>query len=355
MSRPLAPEVDPAKSFAAEYRGAGSFAVVHGERTAPGHGEVRLAVAHVGICGTDRHAFHGRMDARIKPPSIIGHEMSGTVVELGDGVGTVAVGDRVVVRPLVACGTCPACVRGHRHICQRLRFLGLDAPGAFQSSWTVPAHTLHHVPPGLSSRHAALIEPLAVACHDLGLGQVTSGETVAVVGGGPIGLLVALVAGQRGCRCVVIEPQAGRRDFALSLGLHAISPEVAVAEVEGLTGGAGADVVVECSGAPSGVRLMTSLARVRGHIVIVGIATDPPPVDLFRCFWRELTIQGARVYEPEDFEDAIAVAATGVLPLDRLISAELPLADIQGAFTRLDAEPDLVKVLVACGPGWEAA
>lgn len=340
--------------LAAEYRGPGRFAVVPGGMRAPGPGEARLTVAQVGICGTDRHAFHGRMDARIRPPAIIGHEMSGTVAEIGAGVDVVRPGDRVVVRPLVACGECPACRRGHRHICQRLRFLGLDAPGAFQSSWTVPAHTLHRLPAGLSSRQAALIEPLAVACHDLRLGQVVGGESVAVVGGGPIGLLVALAARQLRADCLLIEPQAGRRAFAASLGLKTCAPDQAVHTVEESTGGAGADVVFECSGAASGVRLMTDLARVRGRIVVVGIASEPPPVDLFRCFWRELTIQGARVYEPEDFAAAVGLAAGGGLPLDRLISAELPLAEIQDAFARLDAEADLVKVLVTCGPGWEA-
>ena len=140
----------------------------------PGPREARIDVAYCGVCGTDMHIFLGHMDQRIDMPQVIGHETSGTVAEVGAEVSGWAPGDRVVVRPLEPCGQCAACRRGHDHICQNLNFIGIDSPGAFQASQTVPAHTLHRLPDELSLEQAALIEPLAVACHDVRLGEVAA-------------------------------------------------------------------------------------------------------------------------------------------------------------------------------------
>ncbi len=128
------------------YEGPGRFSVGASEVQPPGPGEVRLDVAFSGVCGTDVHIAHGHMDHRVQAPQVIGHEMSGTVAELGPGVEGYAVGDPVVVRPLDTRGETPA-DKGVSHICRDLRFLGIDTPGSFQSSWTVPAFTLHRLPP----------------------------------------------------------------------------------------------------------------------------------------------------------------------------------------------------------------
>ena len=145
---------------AAQYIGNKSFSIVEGTAIPPGEGEVRLQVGYVGICGTDMHIYHGVMDQRVAPPKTIGHEMSGIVMEVGQGVTNVALGDRVVVRPLDYCGECPACVAGHTHVCQNLKFMGIDTPGAMQSSWTVKARTLHKLPENVSLQQGALVEPL---------------------------------------------------------------------------------------------------------------------------------------------------------------------------------------------------
>src|SRR4051794_10110397 len=137
------------------YEGNETFRLGSGEVVAPGRGEVRLDVAYCGVCGTDVHIAHGAMDHRVRIPQGIGHEMSGTVADLGEGVVGFAVGDPVVVRPLDAPGEIPA-DRGHSHISRNLKFLGIDTPGAFQSSWTVPAFTLHRLPAGIDLRLAAL-------------------------------------------------------------------------------------------------------------------------------------------------------------------------------------------------------
>ena len=141
----------------------------------PGPGQVQIAVSHVGICGTDLHIFHGKMDHRVKFPQVLGHETAGTIAAIGEGVTGYSIGDRVTVMPLDPCNQCPACRAGHSHVCMKLKFIGIDTPGGLQARWTVPAHTLHRLPENLSMEHGALIEPIAVACHDVRLGEVKPG------------------------------------------------------------------------------------------------------------------------------------------------------------------------------------
>ncbi|MBN2389156.1 MAG: alcohol dehydrogenase catalytic domain-containing protein [Anaerolineae bacterium] len=314
----------------------------------PGPGEVRINVAYCGICGTDLHIYLGHMDRRVKMPQIMGHEMSGVIAEVGAGVTGWQVGDRVVVRPLAPCGHCPACEAGHSHICYNLKFLGIDTPGALQGSWTVPAYTLHALPDHLPLDKAALIEPLAVACHDVRLGDVQPGEHIVVIGGGPIGTLVALVAQQAGASVIISEVNTFRVNLAREIGLEAVNPQETdlVALVNERTSGAGADVVFEVSGSAAGAAVMTDLVRTRGRIVIVAIFAQAPPVNLHRFFWRELQLRGARVYEPEDFEKAIDLAARDVLPLKHIISAKEPLANLGAVFEQIATDPKLMKVLI---------
>jgi len=336
---------------AAYYEGHETIRIGECVPVAPGAGQVQIEVSHCGICGTDLHIFHGKMDRRVRVPLVMGHEMSGWITALGEGVEGYAVGDRVTVRPLDHCGACPACRAGHSHICQKLKFIGIDSPGAFQGLWTVPGHTLHRLPESLSLAQGALVEPLAVACHDVRLGGVEAGEYVVVQGGGPIGALVALVARSAGTRVVVSEVNPFRLALARRFGLEALNPsETDLVEVVNReTGGAGADVVFEVSGAVAGAEMMTKLPRTRGRIVVVAIFSEPPRVDLFRFFWRELKLFGARVYEPEDFEKAIQLAASGTLPLERLVTATLPLEDLETGLRQMERGGEVMKVLVQCG------
>jgi 2-desacetyl-2-hydroxyethyl bacteriochlorophyllide A dehydrogenase len=314
----------------------------------PGPGQVQIRVSHVGICGTDLHVVRGKMDHRVTFPQVLGHEMSGTIAAAGPGAGDWKPGDRVTVMPLDPCRQCPACAAGHSHICMNLKFIGIDAPGALQSLWTVPAHTLHRLPETLSLEQGALIEPVAVACHDVRLGQVAPGDFAVVLGGGPIGTLVALVARSRGARVLVSEINPYRLELARALGLDAVNPlETSLPALVGeRTAGAGADVIFEVSGSQDGAEIMTQLARTRGRIVIVAIFPQPPRIDLFRFFWRELRLCGARVYEHQDFEAAIRLAESGALPLDRLISARRPIEDVAQAVHQLERGGEVMKILI---------
>lgn len=335
---------------AAYYSGEKIIRIGGAERIEPGHSEVEIKVAYAGICGTDLHIYHGHMDHRVKFPHIMGHEMSGTVSRIGEGVAGVEVGDHVSVMPLHPCGECPACRAGHRHICHHLKFLGIETPGAFQPYWTVPAHTLHKLPTSLSLKHGALIEPLAVACHDVRLGQVQAGEYVVVLGGGPIGTLISLVARDAGARVLVSEINAYRIQLLNELGISTCNPkeEDLLQRVQEDTGGTGADAVFEVTSSFAGAEIMTQLPRTRGRIVIVGIYNKPAPVDLFRFFWRELQLVGARVYEQEDFIQAISLADSGKLPIDKLITKVYPLEELEHGFKEMEGGGSAMKIVLNC-------
>ena len=333
---------------AAFYEGNRSIRIGRQQPVPPRFGEVQLKVSHCGICGTDLHIFHGAMDSRVAMPQVLGHEMAGTVQQCGPGVDGFAAGDRVAVMPLKPCGDCPACQAGHSHICHHLKFLGIDTPGAFQSYWTVPSNTLHRLPDSLSLKHGALIEPLAVACHDVRLAQVKAGDQVVVLGGGPIGLLVALVAQQAGASVIVSEINPYRVELARRLQMQVINPQESdlTRFVMDATQGAGADIVFEVSGSQAGAAVMSDLLRTRGLAVIVAIFAQAPKIDLFRFFWRELRLQGVRVYESQDFAAAIALAASGRLPLDELITDIRPLAELQSSFEALAKGGRVMKILL---------
>lgn len=335
---------------AAQYIGNKSFSITDAESLAPSADEVRLDVGYVGICGTDMHIYHGVMDQRVKPPQVIGHEMSGTIAEIGEQVTGFEIGDRVVVRPLDYCGDCPACDAGNGHVCHNLNFMGIDSPGAFQSSWTVKARTLHKLPNAVSLKNGALIEPLSVACHDVSRARLRAGEKTVVIGGGPIGQLIAQVAKSVGADVMISEVNDARIDFAESQGVKTVNPmKQDIKEVVNQwTDGKGADVVFEVSGVNAAVATMTEIAAVRGRICMVAIHSEKPPVDLFQFFWKELELLGARVYEAADFEKAIKLVADGDINLDNFISFSTSLPDIGSAFVTMDSNPAGMKAVVAC-------
>lgn len=331
----------------AAYTGDSTITISEATPMAPGAGEVQIRVSYVGLCGTDLHILHGSMDARVDTPLVFGHEMSGTIAAIGSGVTGWKLGDAVTVMPLAWDGTCPACLAGNQHICQNLDFIGIDSPGALQALWNVPAGTLVALPDGISLASAALVEPVAVAVHDVRRSEVEAGQKVVVIGGGPIGVLIATVARAFGAEVTVIELDPARRGQIEALGFATLDPRETdqVAWVEEWTAGAGADVVFEVSGAAAAVLGATALAKVRGTIVVVAIHPTPREIDLQRVFWRELRLLGARVYQRTDFERAVELIADGTIPSDMLITKIVPLSETRAAFADLESGRAM-KVLV---------
>jgi 2-desacetyl-2-hydroxyethyl bacteriochlorophyllide A dehydrogenase len=334
---------------AAYYQEKGRFDLGENDKIPPGPGEVRLDVAYCGVCGTDIHIFHGVMDKRIDPPQVVGHEASAVVAEVGEGVTNVLIGDRVAVRPLRFGDEHPF-DKGYPHVGKNLKFIGIDSAGAFQNSWTVPAYTLHKLPESLSLQHGAFIEPLAVACHDVKIGKVEAGEFCLVIGGGPIGTLIAFVLREKGARVMVSEVNQNRIKMLDSFGFEVIDPinENLVEKVSAITKEAMADCVFEVSGSTAGVQAMTDVVNVRGRIVMVAIHGEKRQVDLFKFFWSEIRLLGARLYQEEDYEEAIRIAASGKIPFDNLITQVNTLDNIQQVFEEIDSNPSGMKYLIDC-------
>ena len=336
--------------LSARYLGNREIGIHQAEPEPPRPGQVQIGVAYAGICGTDLHVLHGDMDGRVRPPAIIGHEMSGVIAALGGGVTGWHVGDHVTVIPLDWDGTCPACRDGNQHICHHLSVKGVDSPGALQGLWNVSADHLVALPQGLRLDHAALVEPLAVAVHDVRRAELAAGDRVVVIGGGPIGALIAVVAQHAGAEVVVVEIGAQRRQSIAALGFQVLDPTTAdqAAWVADWTEGAGADIVFEVSGAAAAVLGATNLVKARGTIVIVAIHTEPRPMDLLQVFLRELRILGARVHQRSDFERAVELLTAGVIPADALITRIEPITATAQAFATLETGLAM-KVLIDVG------
>ncbi|MGE3447528.1 MAG: alcohol dehydrogenase catalytic domain-containing protein [Microbacteriaceae bacterium] len=325
---------------AAVLYGPGDLRVAEVADPTPGPGELKVQVAACGICGTDLHLYRG---AGLRQPShhspfVIGHEFAGTVLEVGAGVETPA-GTPVAVRPLVACGACPACAAGHPNVCVRLRFHGVspDLPGGMAEFAVVRADMVHVLPTSITADHAALVEPLSVGLHAVrqGLaplaGADPSGVTAAVFGAGPIGIAIFLCLRALGVGEIsVVEPSEMRRAAIAQLGAATVIDPTAADvrdEIRRRTGGAGADVVFETAGK---ARAFTDAERVtarRGRLVIVATYEEPVSFDPFFTVSTERTITGALGYRRADFDDVIALFPDLRRGLDAWVTT-IDLADI---------------------------
>jgi 2-desacetyl-2-hydroxyethyl bacteriochlorophyllide A dehydrogenase len=312
----------------------------------PAEGEVLLGVRRVGICGTDLHIFQGHLDHRVPRGGVLGHETFAVVEDAARGTGFTS-GDRVVVEPLEFCGACRACKMGASYICYGIKVLGVDRPGGCQQFWAVPAARLIRVPDSLSDDHAALMEPLSIAVHDVRRAEVKPGDAVLVFGGGPIGTLIAMVSRHRGARVAVAEVNPFRLEMLGKLGFEVVGPDRDVTRFAAeWTGGDGVDVAFEVSGHPAAVRAVTDVVRVWGTVSIVAIHSEPMPVNLYQMFARELTMHGSRLYSRADWEEAIRLAAAGAVDLAPLVSRTFPLEGLPEAMQLALGGGPVMKVLI---------
>lgn len=332
---------------AAFYQGAGSFTTGTADVPRPGPDEALLRVRRVGICGTDLHIFQGHLDHRVPKGGVIGHETFAEVVEAPRGSGFAA-GDRVVVEPVISCGTCRACRMGASYLCYKLKVLGVDLPGGMREFWAAPVHRLIKVPSTLSDDDAAVVEPLAVAVHDVRRTGLKAGDTALVFGGGPIGTLIALVCHHYQVKVAVVEVNPFRIDMLRSLGLEVVGPERdPIRFADQWTNGTGVDVAFEVTGNARVAQLVTDVVRVWGTVSIVAIHSEPVPVNLYQMFARELTMHGARLYSRADWEEAIRLAATKAVPVAPLVTSKIPLEELQRGMEQALGGGPVMKVLVA--------
>ena len=336
----------PTSMRASFYEGAGRFTTGTVAVPSPAAGEALVRVRRVGICGTDLHIFQGHLDHRVPRGGIIGHETFAEVVDAPAGSGFER-GDRVVVEPVLSCGRCRACGMGARYLCYELKILGVDVPGGMREFYPVPVDRLIKVPSTLSDDEAAVIEPLAVAVHDVRRAGVKAGDAVVVFGGGPIGTLIGLVCRYLGARVVVAELNEFRLGLLGQLGLQTLGPgRDPVKFTTEWTGGVGADVAFEVTGNPAAARVVTDVVRVWGTVSIVAIHAEPVAVNLYQMFARELVMHGSRLYGREDWEEAIGLAASGAVPVKPLVSRRIPLEALADGMRAALGGASVMKILV---------
>lgn len=335
----------------------------------PGPGEVKIKVAWCGICGTDLHEYAaGPIFTQVNTPHPVsgqmaplvpGHEFSGTVVEIGPGVSSVKVGDRVSPNPLIACWDCYYCKHGLPQLCEKVGFLGCHADGAFAEYVNVKAETgketipiLYKLPDGVSMEAGALVEPLAVAVQAVQSSKLLVGENVAVIGAGPIGLSTIQSVKAAGARQIIsVEFAEARRNFAKEAGATVVlnpATDDVVKIVREMTEGLGTDCTFECVGNEGALKTAVSITRKGARIVVVGIFEKPAATDYFDVVFFDKTIIGTFGYS-DHFKIVTSLLANGSLKADPLITGKIGLDDlVEKGFEELLTHKDRnVKVIVS--------
>lgn len=349
---PAAPSGDG--MLAAFLYGARDLRLEPAPRPEPGPGEVLLRVASVGVCGSDLHYYlEGRIgDAAIQDPLIMGHEFSALVDAAAPDVSGLEPGQLVAVEPAVVCGTCELCQLGHPNLCAELKFCGSpDRQGALAEYIAVPAQNCFPLPAGFSADDGALLEPLGIAIHAVDLSHIRPGNSVAVLGAGPIGLLTAAVARAAGASQVILtEPLAYRRSFALDYAADAVLDPGAddlKAAVRDLTGGRGVDLVFEAAGAPETPADAAELVRYGGKILLIGIPSEDRyilPASTARR--KGLTVKLVRRMK-HTYPRAIQLVASGQVDLRALATHHFSLENLQEALELVaDYRDGVIKAVI---------
>lgn len=322
-------------------------------------GEVKLKVEWCGICGSDLHEYTAgpifipadqpHPLTGDKAPIVMGHEFSGQVVEVGEGVTTVQVGDRVAVEPIYNCGECEPCKQGLYNLCEKMGFYGLAGGGGGFSEFTsVPEHMLHKLPEGVSYEQGALVEPSAVALHAVKQSKLKVGDKAAVFGTGPIGLLVIEALKAAGASEIyAVELSEQRREKAAEFGAIAIDPATgdAVEQIQKLTSG-GVDVAFEVTGVPPVLKQAIHSTKFNGETMVVSIFEKEAPIHPQDLVLRERNLTGIIGYR-DVFPAVINLMAQGYFAADKLVTKRIKLDEvIEEGFEGLLKERNHIKILV---------
>lgn len=318
----------------------------------PDDNGVLIRVRYCGVCGTDVHIFEGdKGSARVDPPVILGHELSGDVIKVGEKVKNVKIGDRVSVDPNLYCGKCYFCANGKKHLCEHMVGLGTAADGGFAEYVTVPEELVFPVADNVSYEAAAMTEPISCCLHGMNLTDVDIGDTVMIVGTGNIGMIMLQLAKHAGAaKIIAVEPNEKRREKAKCLGAD-ICIDPLSDDTEAILGANGVkniERVIDCAGLTSTAEYSLKYAGRGATVMLFGLTAPDDVMSLkpFELFQKELTIKGSFV-NPDSFEKAGRLLETGAVKVDSLITDIVPLDDIQSVFeNRLYAKDG--KVLIKC-------
>jgi L-iditol 2-dehydrogenase len=316
----------------------------------PGDDEVLMQTRRIGVCGSDIHVYHG-LHPYTGYPVVQGHEVGGVVAGFGKNVTGLKVGDKITFMPQVTCGKCYPCTHGMYHICENLKVMGFQTGGAAQEYFALPASNVLKLPASMSLDEAAFIEPIAVTVHALRRGGGVEGKQVVVLGAGPIGNLTAQVARASGAKAVMItDISPYKLEKAQRCGIEfAINPasEDLNDAILRHFGVQKADLMLECVGVEPTITDAIRCARKGSTIVIVGVFGKKPQVDLGLVQDRELSLVGTLMYQREDYERAVELAAERKLRLDAMITHRFPFDHYPDAYHAIEqSKGEYLKVMI---------
>ena len=335
---------------ASRFLGNKTFAVADLPTPHAGPGELVLRNQVCGVCGTDVHIYHGEPgSADVNPPVVLGHEYSGEVVEVGEGVTGFAVGDHVTVDPNIYCGRCAYCQNGKKQLCPSMEAIGVTRDGGFAQYSRIPASQAFKLEPTVPWEAAAMAEPLACCLHGIDLAGIQVGDKVCVVGGGAIGLLMVQLAKLSGASQIVLsEPNEKRRQVGLQLGANAAldptRPDAQEAFAQVL--GGGANVVIECVGNVSAVKSAFQFAGKGATVLLFSVPKVDATFDLplFDVYKKELTIKGSFV-NPDTHARAVALINSGKVDFGPIITHRFTLDQLPEAIAMQMSDAS-IKVVV---------
>ena len=312
--------------------------------------EILMQTKRIGVCGSDIHVFHGT-HPYTGYPVVQGHEVAGYVVEVGQAVEGIAVGDKVTFTPQVVCGECYPCRNGMYHVCEKLKVMGFQTGGAAQEYFVLPRWNVFKLPDELSLDHAAMIEPVSVGVHAVRRAGDITGKKVLVLGAGTIGNLVAQVAKALGAAAVMItdisdyklkKATACEIDFAINTAHEDLN-----AALLRDFGPNRADLILECVGAQATVTQAVECARKGTTIVVVGVFGEKPVINLGFVQDRELNLIGTAMYQKTDFEGAIELVTSGKIHLDELLTHRFAFEDYLQAYHTIErSNGEYMKVMI---------
>ncbi|MEC2159706.1 zinc-binding dehydrogenase [Virgibacillus halodenitrificans] len=315
-----------------------------------GPGQVKIEVKYAGICGSDIHTYEGHY--KVGVPVTLGHEFSGEVVEVGEGVNDFKVGDSVTSETtFYICGKCKYCQSGDYNLCNHRKGLGTQQDGGFTKYLIARQESLHKLPENVDYQSAAMTEPLACTFHAVSKTEINKGDIVVVIGPGPIGLFTAQVAKSRGATVIItgLTNDKVRLDKAEELGIdYAVDTQTQdITEiVNSLTEGYGADVVFECSGAVPAAKQALGLLRKKGQYGQVGLFAQPDvPFDLETIIQKEIRVVGSRSQKPADWEPSLELMNNGSVNTKAMVTHEFNITQWDEAYQAIKSG-EAIKVLL---------
>ena len=294
--------------------------------------DVQVQVKAVGVCGTDLHMFREHR-ADVTLPRVMGHELSGLVTKVGPGVTRVKVGDRVVLDPVFACGTCPTCRKGYPNVCSSVRCYGVQMDGGYQDYIVVGESHLYPFDPSISYEEAALAEPFSIASNILDRVQLTENDNLLLIGGGTIGLSVLQVAKSFGAKVMVSDVASDKLEIARNMGADCVvnSREESLADAAETFAPGGFDVVIDAVGVTPLFQQSLNFAAPRARIACIGFDARPAEIPPVLVTKKELTIVGSRM-NCYRFPIVMEWLNEGKIQADKMISRKYPIEQIQTAF-----------------------